>query len=82
MDYLTSGLGLSLSLFPAIEFFSPYLDCLVGPQWKRVCLFLVGLDVLGVSPSLRGRGWWREGFVRVGLGRDEGGAVIVKAINQ
>jgi hypothetical protein len=36
----------------------------------------------GVSPSLRGKGWWREGFVRVGLGRDEGGAVIVKAINQ
>jgi hypothetical protein len=33
---------------PAIRPPYPYLDCLVGPQWERMCLVLLGLDVQGV----------------------------------
>lgn len=56
----------SLSLDPPF----PYLFCLVGPQWERMCLDLLGLDAQGgVVP----KGDMGEIFVRVGLGREEGG---------
>lgn len=29
------------SLFPVLSP-SPYLDCLAGPQWERICLILLG----------------------------------------
>ena len=50
--------GLSLSVFPAVGSHSPYLGCLVGPQWERMCLVMLGLYVPewdgtqgGCSPS-------------------------------
>jgi hypothetical protein len=52
-----------------------YLDCLVGPQWERKCLDLLGLDVPGwvVPKGGEGEGVKGKGFVRVELGREEGG---------
>ena len=81
MDPLTIGVGLSLSLFPAIGSPSPDLVCLVRLQWERMCLDLLGLDVPGgVVPKeglsfseKKGREQWSERFIRVGLGREEGG---------
>lgn len=35
------------SLFPSIGSPLHYLDCLVGPQWERICLVLLGPDVPG-----------------------------------
>jgi len=35
---------LSWSLFPAIGSTYPYLGCLVGPHWERMCLVMLGLD--------------------------------------
>lgn len=34
----------------------PLPGCLVGPQWDRVCLILLRLDVPGLGASLRRRG--------------------------
>ena len=39
--------GLFLPLFPGIGFSSPYLDCMVRPQWRRISLVLLRLDALG-----------------------------------
>lgn len=58
---------------------SPYLDCLVVPQWKRVCLVLLGLDspewsgTPGDSSFLRRRGWtnW-GGTYKNGTGKRRG----------
>ena len=54
--------GLFLPLFPGIGFSSPYLDCMVRPQWNRMHLVMMELDVPvwdgtqgGASPSLRRR---------------------------
>ena len=53
---------LSQYLFPAIGSYPLYLVCLVGSQWERICLVLLGLDVPGCDgtpgdfPSVRGRG--------------------------
>lgn len=73
----------------------PLTDCLVRPQWERMCLILLGLDVLGGwggsqegLPLLWGEAGvvqsWEDGFVRVGLGVDvEGGCdQDVKWINK
>lgn len=58
------------------------MACLVGPQWERISLILLGLDISGQagtnegSPSLRrkggGNGGCGEGSVRVGLEGEEG----------
>jgi hypothetical protein len=70
---------LSQFLFPSTEFPSPYLDYLVGPQWERMCLFLLGLDVLGWGGTQgrfskeRGRGSLGEGWA---LEEKKEGAVI------
>jgi hypothetical protein len=45
------GGGFCLCSLPLIP--SPYLDCLVGPQWERVCLVLLGLDVPGWGGTQR-----------------------------
>jgi hypothetical protein len=58
----------------------PHMDCLVGPQWKKMCLVLLGLDVPGwggiqegAPPSLMTKGGDNGGFVRVRLGQEKGG---------
>lgn len=40
---------LSWSLFPVIGSPSTYLDLLVGPQWERLCLVLLGLEYPGLG---------------------------------
>lgn len=73
---LPMDLRLSLSLFPAIGCSYPYLDCMVGAHWERMCLILLGLEYGGTqggSPfsKEKGRRQWGVGNVRVQLGRDE-----------
>jgi hypothetical protein len=43
---LTIGAEAVPDLLPA-PFPFPFLDCLVGSQWERRCLVLMGLDVPG-----------------------------------
>jgi hypothetical protein len=56
MDSLTSGVGLSDSV-TCLWILFHYLDYLVGPQWKRMYLVLLGLNIYqsGVVP--------KEGFL-------------------
>ena len=73
MDSLTSGVGLSDSV-TCLWILFHYLDYLVGPQWKRMCLVLLGLNIYqsGVVPKegfLFSKG--TEGYVKVGLEREE-----------
>jgi hypothetical protein len=56
------GWGLSQSLFPAFGSPSLYLDYLVGPQWERMCLVLLGPDVPGRGGTQGGVPFlWGEG---------------------
>ena len=43
---LTTRAGFVSDSDPDIGFPFPYLDCLVGPQWERMCLVLLRLDIL------------------------------------
>jgi hypothetical protein len=73
----------SLSLFSLpLDPLSPYLDRPIGPQWDRMYLDLLGLDVQdwigiqgGTSSLQRTGGAVGEGFVRVELGREEVGGL-------
>jgi hypothetical protein len=78
--FLTSGAEtFSVSILWYIG--SPFLyqHYLVWPQWKRMCLVLLRLDVpwwdgtQGGNPLVWGGEGTMGGFVRVGLGREKGG---------
>ena len=61
----------------------PYLDCLFGLEWERICLVLLNWDVPWWSGTQNGRGnfpfseekrrskW--DGFAKAGLGGEERG---------
>ena len=42
---LTSGMGSVSISIPCHWIYFPCLDCLVGPQWKRMYLVLLRLDI-------------------------------------
>ena len=50
----------------------PYLEHLIGPQWEKMCLVPLGLEVLGWG-CIQGDSAIEEGIYKVGLGREEGG---------
>ena len=69
---------LSLCSLP-LGLLNSYLYHLVGLQWERRCLVLLGPDIIpGCSgtqgwlllSSEKGSGQWGEGLVRVGLGEE------------
>lgn len=72
---------LSLILLPAHGIPIPELDCLVGPQWERMCLVLVGIDVPGWGGTRgggfslseeKGRGYGRGEIYKGRTGKSEG----------
>lgn len=73
---------MSLTLWPALEIFSPLLGCLVQPFYMRKCLILLQVDmpclvgILG-RPALFCRER-RSGLVGGGDGGQEGGKAVVK----
>jgi hypothetical protein len=78
----TTGAGV-VSVSLACHWISfPKLGCLVWSQWERTHLVLLELDVPELVGTQGGGGFpfseekrrkWREGFVRVELGEDDGG---------
>jgi len=68
------------SVLTAPRYPLPYLDCLVGPHWERICLVLMGLDVpgwgstqSGLLPSLRRREGSNEEWICKGETERRGG---------
>ena len=61
---------LSLILLSAHGIPFPKVDCLVGPQWERMCLVLVGIDV-PVWGGTQGEGFPLSEEKRRGYGRRE-----------
>jgi len=60
------------------------MDCLTGPQWKRICVVLLGLDVQdrvvpnwGSFSPRRGEEGNHEGYFKVNLGRKEEGWAVI-----
>jgi hypothetical protein len=65
--------GLYQSLFLQMD---PYLDHMAGPQWERMCLDLLSLEVPKEgSTSLRRRGQWGKDF-KGGTGKRGGRGVV------
>lgn len=63
----------------------PDLDCMFGPQWERICLVLLGLDIpgwdgtQGGAPPLRRRGGSnREEIHKGGAGRKRGRGTVIR----
>lgn len=71
---LRSGAGV-VSISVPCHWITPYFDCLIvlprpaGTRCPREGWYPEGLS----CPEDEVRGRWREGFVRVGLGSEEGG---------
>ena len=71
-------------MIPGFGSLSPHVDCLVRPQWERMCLILLELGVIGLGwhprqfhfPEEKGKGQCENGFVKVRLDGKRGDAVI------